>query len=94
MEMEKQRMEMFLENENEKQDAYFDLTELKKHLKTLPPNERHKVKDFERLRNLKWTRPQRRNEWNWYGHRRTGRGGKGKEKPTRTQKMKETPKTT
>ena len=48
--MEKQRMEMFLENEDE--DTYFDLTELKEHLKTLPPNERHKVKDFERLRNL------------------------------------------
>ena len=52
MEMEKQRMEMFLENEDEEQDTYFDLTELKEHLKTLPPNERHKVKDFERLRNL------------------------------------------
>ena len=25
---------------------------LKEHLKSLPPNERHKVKDFERLRNL------------------------------------------
>ena len=47
-----QRMEMFLENEDEEQDTYFDLTELKEHLKTLPPNERHKVKDFERLRNL------------------------------------------
>ena len=52
MEMEKQRMEMFLENEDEEQDTYFDLTELREHLKTLPPNERHKVKDFERLRNL------------------------------------------
>ena len=52
MEMEKQRMEMFLENEDEEHDTYFDLTELKEHLKTLPPNERHKVKDFERLRNL------------------------------------------
>ena len=41
-----------LENEDEEQDTYFDLTELKEHLKTLPPNERHKVKDFERLRNL------------------------------------------
>ena len=53
LEMEKQRMEMFLENEDEKHDTYFDLTELKEHLKTLPPNERHKVKDFERLRNLR-----------------------------------------
>ena len=52
MEMEKQRMDMFLENEDEEQDTYFDLTELKEHLKTLLPNERHKVKDFERLRNL------------------------------------------
>ena len=52
MEMEKQRMEMFMENEDEERDTYFDLTELKEHLKTLPPNERHKVKDFERLRNL------------------------------------------
>ena len=42
----------FLENEDEEHDTYFDLTELKEHLKTLPPNERHKVKDFERLRNL------------------------------------------
>ena len=50
--MEKQRMDMFLENEDEEQDTYFDLTELKEHLKTIPPNERHKVKDFERLRNL------------------------------------------
>ena len=39
-------------NEDEENDTYFDLTELKEHLKTLPPNERHKVKDFERLRNL------------------------------------------
>ena len=39
MEMEKQRMEMFLENEDEEEDTYFDLTELKEHLKTLPPNE-------------------------------------------------------
>ena len=52
IEMEKQRMDRFLENEGEEQDTYFDLTELKEHLKTLPPNERHKVKDFERLRNL------------------------------------------
>ena len=52
MEMEKQRIQMFLENEDEEEDTYFDLTELKEHLKTLPPNERHKVKDFERLRNL------------------------------------------
>ena len=52
MEMEKQRMEVFMENEDEEHDTYFDLTELKEHLKTLPPNERHKVKDFERLRNL------------------------------------------
>ena len=33
---------MFLENEDEEEDTYFDLTELKEHLKTLPPNERHK----------------------------------------------------
>ena len=52
MEMEKQRMEMFMNYEDEEHDTYFDLTELKEHLKTLPPNERHKVKDFERLRNL------------------------------------------
>ena len=52
MEMEKQRMEMFMENEDEEHDTYFDLKELKEHLKTFPPNERHKVKDFERLRNL------------------------------------------
>ena len=52
MEMEKQRMDMFLENEDEKQDTYFELIELKEHLKTPPPNERHKVKDFERLSNL------------------------------------------
>ena len=51
-EMEKQRMDMFLENEDEEQDTYFDLIELKEHLKTLPPNERHKLKDFERLTNL------------------------------------------
>ena len=50
--MEKQRMDMFLENEDEEQDTYFDLIELKEHLKTLPPNERHKLKDFERLTNL------------------------------------------
>ena len=41
MEMEKQKMDMFSENEDEKQDTYFDLTELKEYLKTLPPNERH-----------------------------------------------------
>ena len=53
MEMEKQRMEMFMELWGRRgHDTYFDLTELKEHLKTLPPNERHKVKDFERLRNL------------------------------------------
>ena len=52
MEMEKQRIEMFVENEDEEQDTYFDLTELKEHLKPLPPNERHKMNDFERLRNL------------------------------------------
>ena len=36
LEMEKQRMEMFLENEDEEQDTYFDLTELTEHLKTPP----------------------------------------------------------
>ena len=40
MEMEKQRMDMFLENEDEKQDTYFDLIELKEHLKTP-----HQMKD-------------------------------------------------
>ena len=60
LEMEKQRMEMFLENEDEEHDTYFDLTELKEHLQTLPPNERHKVKDFKKP--CQWTRPQRRNE--------------------------------
>ena len=50
LEMEKQRMETLINYEDE--NTYFDLTELKEHLKTLPPNERHKVKDFERLRNL------------------------------------------
>ena len=52
LEMEKQRMEMFLNNNDEDEDTYFDLQELKEHLKTLPPNERRKVEDFERLRNL------------------------------------------
>ena len=38
MEMEKQKMEMFfLVNEDEKQDTYFDPTELKAHLKIFPP---------------------------------------------------------
>ena len=41
-----------LENEDEEQDTYFDLTQLKEHFKTLPPNERYNVKDFESLRNL------------------------------------------
>jgi hypothetical protein len=50
LEMEKQRMETLINYEDE--NTYFDLTELKEHLKTFPPNERHKVKDFERLRNL------------------------------------------
>ena len=50
LEMEKQQMETFINYEDE--NTYFDLTELKEHLKTFPPNERHKVKDFERLRNL------------------------------------------
>ena len=51
MEFEKHRMERFMSKEEE-EDTYFDLTQLKGHLKTLPPNERHKVKNFERLRNL------------------------------------------
>ena len=51
MEMEKQRMEMFINYEDE--DTFFEnLREMKEHLKTIPANERHKVKDFERLRNL------------------------------------------
>jgi len=50
-----------------KRQTYFDPTELKEHLKTLPPNERRKVKDFESLRNLAN-----------YGYIGTGRGGKGK----------------
>ena len=37
MEMEKQRNgTCFLENEDEEEDTYFDLTELKEHLKTPP----------------------------------------------------------
>ena len=47
--MEKQGMEMFMNYEDE--NIYFHLTELEEYLKTLPPNERLKVKDFERLRN-------------------------------------------
>ena len=39
--------------EDEDGDTFFEnLREMKEHLKTLPANERHKVKDFERLRNL------------------------------------------
>ena len=49
LEMEKQGMEMFMNYEDE--NIYFHLTELEEYLKTLPPNERLKVKDFERLRN-------------------------------------------
>ena len=41
-----------------------------------------------------WTRPQWRNEWNWYGYKGTGRGGKGKQKLTRFRKLNEPPKTT
>jgi len=88
LEMEKQRMEMFMENEDEEHDTYFDLTELKEHLKTFPPNERHKVKDFERLRNL--ANGQDPNE----GMSEIDRGGKGKQKPTRTRKLNEPPKIT
>ena len=52
VEMEKQRMLMFLKENDEEEETFFDLMELKEHLKTLPANERHKMKDFERLRNL------------------------------------------
>ena len=53
MEMEKQRMNMFIYYEDEDEDTFFEnLREMKEHLKTIPANERHKVKDFERLRNL------------------------------------------
>ena len=54
MEMERARMAMFLEDneEKEEEETFFELEELKEHLKTLRPEERHKVKDFERLRNL------------------------------------------
>ena len=38
--------------EEEEEGTYFHLKELKEHLKTLPSDERHKVKGFERLRNL------------------------------------------
>ena len=41
-----------MEKEDEKHDTYFDPTELKAHLKIFPPNGRHKVKDFERLKHL------------------------------------------
>ena len=52
VEMEKQRMKMFLKEPDEEEETFFDLMELKEHLKTIPANERPKVKDFERLRNL------------------------------------------
>ena len=53
MEMEKQRMNMFINYEDEDGDTCFEnLREMKERLKTLPANERHKVKDFQRLRNL------------------------------------------
>ena len=55
LEMEKARMRMFSENqfsEDEEGDTYFDLKEMKEHLKTLSPVERKGVKDLERLRNL------------------------------------------
>ena len=54
MEMERARMAMFLEDneDKEEEETFFELEELKEHLKTLRPEERHKVKDFERLRNL------------------------------------------
>ena len=43
LEMDKARMRMFFENEvsdDEEEDTYFDLKELKEHLKTLSPVER------------------------------------------------------
>ena len=55
LEMEKVRMRMFFENDvsdDEEEDTYFDLKEMKEHLKSLPPDERKGVKNFERLRNL------------------------------------------
>ena len=55
LELEKARMRMFFEkdiSEDKEEDTYFDLKEMKEHLKSLPPDERKGVKDFERLRNL------------------------------------------
>ena len=55
LEMEKARMRMLFEkdvSDDEEEDTYFDLKELKEHLKTLSPVERKGAKDFERLRNL------------------------------------------
>lgn len=44
----KQRTDMFLKEGDENEDTHFDLTELKEHLKTLPPNETHNTKNFDR----------------------------------------------
>jgi hypothetical protein len=41
-----------LAEEDREEYTYFDLTKLKEHLKNLPPDERHKVKDVERIKNI------------------------------------------
>ena len=46
-------MKMFVENDSPvmmEKTLFFDLNELKEHLKTLPPDERTSVTDLERLR--------------------------------------------
>lgn len=48
MEMESKERTCFLKEGDESEDTYFDLTELKEHLKTLPPNEIHNTKNFDR----------------------------------------------
>ena len=40
------------DNDEEEEDTFFDLKEMKESLKTLTPEEREKVKNFESLRNL------------------------------------------
>ena len=54
LEMEKVRMRMFFENDfkDEEEDTYFDLEELKEHLKELTSEKRQEAKQFEQLRNL------------------------------------------
>ena len=56
LEIEKARMKMFLDNESsddkDEEDTYFDLKELKDHLKEMTPEKRKDAKQFEQLRNL------------------------------------------